>query len=203
MMKRLTVFLTATLLMTAAVPFVSEASTLGRNYVSGCSDELMREVSKYTEKIPEEIIDYYLSQGGKIEFVDSLSVNGINAMGSYEPSTEKIHVSREMSSYGMDYMTAHYLAHELGHFIYEHTSISDSDRQMLNDLYSVYVMYGPPFVSVGDTFAELYASQITGVGGYWLNPKEEDLIKRIEGSVIEKARASEEYFHSGTIIKTE
>ena len=154
------------------------ASVIQDNVIN-CTEDLKNSINTKLDSIPDEIINQFYDAGGNIVFKDSITYQGKNVKGIFYENTNMIEVVNEE-------LSSHYLAHEIGHFIYSKAELSNEDKNKLNTLYTVFGMYGPPFTSTEETFAELYAFTKTGYGGYYLNQNDYNLIKRIEKSVSEQ-----------------
>lgn len=166
------------LLISTMISQPTFAAVLQQNVIN-CNEETKLEVNRTLDSIPDEIMNQFYESGGKITFKDSIRYQGKDVKGIYYQKTNEIEVVNDELNY-------HYLAHEIGHFIYSKSKITNDDKNELNLLYSVFGMYGPPFTSTEETFAELYAFTKTGYGGYYLNQNDYNLIKRIEKSVSEQ-----------------
>ena len=181
-MKKIFVSFLISILLTQPI----YASVIQDN-TTNCTEDLKNSINTKLDLIPDEIMNQFYDVGGSITFKNSISYQGKDVKGIFYAGTNAIEVVNEELSY-------HYLAHEIGHFIYLKAELTNEDKNNLNTLYSVFGMYGAPFTSQEETFAELYAFTKTGYGGYYLNSKDISLIKKIEKSV------SDQYINKNTWI---
>lgn len=176
-------------------------------------DESLKDVINKSPEfiaVPDEIIEYYNSQGGKITFRDSLNVNGQPAGGVYNTGDKSITMSLQSVKEGFPNMVPYYLVHELGHFIYFHGNLTAEDREVLNGLMQ---RYPSKYTLSDDSAEETFASQYAAFknGGYYLNESEKKMFTRVEQSVIDRMlsgdvsgpSAESDYHYRGTWKSTD
>ena len=83
------------------------------------------------ENIPEAVFGLLKDRGGTINLVDSIYHEGEEVYGIYYLKGEdpnRIEVSEKTMRDGFPNMLPYYLAHEVGHFIYFNSDVSQSRR---------------------------------------------------------------------------
>lgn len=185
----ITALTTAGLLaMTTTTAFAANMSDLTLvNY----SDEVATkcENSETLAKIPDEIFKYHKLLGGKVTFKPHVtSPEGIVANGLYytAPSSKAndIEIATAQGYNGEMGMVDYYLAHEMGHFIYFNTSLSEQDQQILNNMHQRYHGYDPLASSIEETFAARYASYL--YSDYYLSPEDKAMFARCEQQIVDR-----------------
>ena len=185
----ITALTTASLLaMTTTTAFAANMSDLTLvNY----SDEVATkcENSETLAKIPDEIFKYHKLLGGKVTFKPHVtSPEGIVANGLYytAPASKAndIEIATAQGYNGEMGMVDYYLAHEMGHFIYFNTSLSEQDQQILNDMHQRYHGYDPLASSIEETFAARYASYL--YSDYYLSPEDKAMFARCEQQIVDR-----------------
>lgn len=185
----ITALTTASLLaMTTTTAFAANMSDLTLvNY----SDEVATkcENSETLAKIPDEIFKYHKLLGGKVTFKPHVtSPEGIVANGLYytAPSSKAndIEIATAQGYNGEMGMVDYYLAHEMGHFIYFNTSLSEQDQQILNNMHQRYHGYDPLASSIEETFAARYASYL--YSDYYLSPEDKAMFARCEQQIVDR-----------------
>lgn len=185
----ITALTTAGLLaMTTTTAFAANMSDLTLvNY----SDEVATkcENSETLAKIPDEIFKYHKLLGGKVTFKPhATSPEGIVANGLYytAPSSKAndIEIATAQGYNGEMGMVDYYLAHEMGHFIYFNTSLSEQDQQILNNMHQRYHGYDPLASSIEETFAARYASYL--YSDYYLSPEDKAMFARCEQQIVDR-----------------
>lgn len=185
----ITALTTAGLLaMTTTTAFVANMSDLTLvNY----SDEVATkcENSETLAKIPDEIFKYHKLLGGKVTFKPHVtSPEGIVANGLYytAPSSKAndIEIATAQGYNGEMGMVDYYLAHEMGHFIYFNTSLSEQDQQILNNMHQRYHGYDPLASSIEETFAARYASYL--YSDYYLSAEDKAMFARCEQQIVDR-----------------
>ena len=120
------------------------------------------------KRVPQEVIDYWVRLGGRLEFADSLVVNGVLADGVYwkgGSNDNLIKVSRRMLNQGFVGSTAYSLVHEIGHFVWFNGSPSEEDIRICEEYYNYYGPYSPSVTSKEEAFATMYARYKNGTYG--------------------------------------
>lgn len=185
----ITALTTASLLaMTTTTAFAANMSDLTLvNY----SDEVATkcENSETLAKIPDEIFKYHKLLGGKVTFKPHVtSPEGIVANGLYWESpaskANDIEIATAQGYNGEMGMVDYYLAHEMGHFIYFNTSLSEQDQQILNNMHQSYHGYDPLASSTEETFAARYASYL--YSDYYLSPEDKAMFARCEQQIVDR-----------------
>lgn len=185
----ITALTTASLLaMTTTTAFAANMSDLTLvNY----SDEVATkcENSETLAKVPDEIFKYHKLLGGKVTFKPHVtSPEGIVANGLYytAPSSKAndIEIATAQGYNGEMGMVDYYLAHEMGHFIYFNTSLSEQDQQILNNMHQRYHGYDPLASSIEETFAARYASYL--YSDYYLSPEDKAMFARCEQQIVDR-----------------
>ena len=185
----ITALTTASLLaMTTTTAFAANMSDLTLvNY----SDEVATkcENSETLAKIPDEIFKYHKLLGGKVTFKPHVtSPEGIVANGLYWESpaskANDIEIATAQGYNGEMGMVDYYLAHEMGHFIYFNTSLSEQDQQILNNMHQRYHGYDPLASSIEETFAARYASYL--YSDYYLSPEDKAMFARCEQQIVDR-----------------
>lgn len=185
----ITALTTASLLaMTTTTAFAANMSDLTLvNY----SDEVATkcENSETLAKIPDEIFKYHKLLGGKVTFKPHVtSPEGIVANGLYytAPASKAndIEIATAQGYNGEMGMVDYYLAHEMGHFIYFNTSLSEQDQQILNNMHQRYYGYDPLASSIEETFAARYASYL--YSDYYLSPEDKAMFARCEQQIVDR-----------------
>lgn len=185
----ITALTTASLLaMTTTTAFAANMSDLTLvNY----SDEVATkcENSETLAKIPDEIFKYHKLLGGKVTFKPHVtSPEGIVANGLYWESpaskANDIEIATAQGYNGEMGMVDYYLAHEMGHFIYFNTSLSEQDQQILNNMHQRYHGYDPLASSIEETFAARYTSYL--YSDYYLSPEDKAMFARCEQQIVDR-----------------
>lgn len=189
MKKRIAVILT-TMCLTASQASIAMAANMSDlelvNYTEDIASKM--ESSDVISKIPDEVFKYHKFVGGKVTFKPVvISPDGVKANGLYWATTDE-RDNIEIST-SQDFMDES-LAHEMGHFIYFNTSMSDEDKEILNNLHRKYAGYDPSATKIEETFAARYASYI--YSDYYLTEDEKSMFKRCEEQIAER-------FNSGFI----
>ena len=140
------------------------------------------------KRIPQEVIDYWVRLDGRLEFKDSLIVNGVPADGVYwkgGPDDNLIEISRRLLNQGFVSSTAYSLVHEIGHFVWFNGSPSEEDIRICQEYYEYYGPYSPSVTSMEEAFAAMYA-RYRG-GAYGMSEEEKQCVERVEQSCIERS----------------
>lgn len=140
------------------------------------------------KRVPQEVIDYWVRLGGRLEFADSLVVNGVLADGVYwkgGSNDNLIKVSRRMLNQGFVGSTAYSLVHEIGHFVWFNGSPSEEDIRICEEYYNYYGPYSPSVTSKEEAFATMYARYKNGT--YGMSEEEMQCVERVEQFCIERS----------------
>lgn len=164
------------------------AASLTSSPLENAPIELVQELNTFgtIKNIPEEVIGLFRDCGGKIIFEDNLSYQGEPVNGLYTAAgTEKDTIRVLVDSTAINYRenTAYTLAHELGHFIYFHTSRTDIQKNVLNRYYQK--LKDSTLLknfSIEEAFAQGYASYVND-GGYYLSEEEKELLGQMEEQI--------------------
>lgn len=162
------------------------ATTEGFN---GLTDETksVLEGSNALENIPEAVFGLLKDRGGSINLVDSIYHEGEEVYGIYYLKGEdpnRIEVSEKTMRDGFPNMLPYYLAHEVGHFIYFNSDVSQEQENVLQERYE---RLKPGDVdgrmTVEEVFADGYASYVSN-GGYGMTDTEKEMFEAYEDSVV-------------------
>lgn len=126
-------------------------------YVRGVSAETEAEVNSALSKIDTDALKKFNEAGGKIYLKDHVYYNGVEVNGLCTYSDKMILVSTHNigNSYSVDTISD-ILLHEFGHYVFECSPMSDTQRSEINQVYADWNEYNPYFYNVHETYAQLY-----------------------------------------------
>jgi hypothetical protein len=164
------------------------------------SEEKLNHINDGIRDIPDYVIELYNKVGGTLEFTNKVLGGNKNINGMYwlDGSDIQVRSSNDVLN-NSSYAFRNILAHELGHFVYYMTygNWKQETKDELHKVFEYWNQYAPECYDEVETFAEIYAWEMTG-NDQWNSHGEKEIVTKANSIVRElNARMEEGGFGPG------